>query len=406
LQRGHDLPEQHRRPGKIPILGSFGITGWHDEAKIIGAGVTVGRSGASFGVVSFSPVDFWPLNTALYVIDFHGNDRRFAYYFLKHIDFKPHNSGSAQPSLNRNFLHPLPVIVPPLPEQRAIASILGALDDKIELNFRMNETLEELARTLFKSWFVDFDPVKAKAEGRQPVGMDAETAALFPSRFVESELGRIPEGWKIRPLAECASFVKGVSYMGDALVEESDTALVNLKTFRRGGGFRRDGLKPYSGPFKSDHIVRPGEIVVAQTDVTQAADIIGRAVRVPTGLTFARLVASLDVVIVRPREPLSSISLLGLMQQQRFVDHALAHTNGTTVLHLAREALPTFLAVLPNTQTVSDAHDANASGLLSKAEACLVENDTLAKLRDLLLPKLMSGELRVPDAEKLAEGVP
>lgn len=83
LQRGHDLPDERRRPGRVPILGSFGITGWHDEARARGPGVTVGRSGASFGVVSYSPIDYWPLNTALYVIDFHGNDEQFAYYFLR-----------------------------------------------------------------------------------------------------------------------------------------------------------------------------------------------------------------------------------------------------------------------------------------------------------------------------------
>lgn len=100
LQRGIDLPETSRGPGKVPVLGSFGITGCHDEARVKGPGVTVGRSGASFGVVTYSAVDYWPLNTVLYVKDFHGNNERFAYYFLKTIDFKIFNSGSAQPSLN------------------------------------------------------------------------------------------------------------------------------------------------------------------------------------------------------------------------------------------------------------------------------------------------------------------
>ena len=113
LQRGHDLPDERRQPGRVPILGSFGITGWHDTAKAPGPGVTVGRSGASFGVVSYSSIDYWPLNTALYVTDFHGNDERFAYYFLKCFDFRSFNSGSAQPSLNRNFVHPVPIDVPP-----------------------------------------------------------------------------------------------------------------------------------------------------------------------------------------------------------------------------------------------------------------------------------------------------
>src|SRR6266516_1959004 len=131
LQRGHDLPERNRVAGTVPVLGSFGITGWHDRVKWEGPGVTVGRSGASFGVVTYSAVSFWPLNTALYVTDFKGNDRRFVYYLLKHLDFKRYNSGSAQPSLNRNFVYAIPVRIPPLGEQREIARILGALDDKI-----------------------------------------------------------------------------------------------------------------------------------------------------------------------------------------------------------------------------------------------------------------------------------
>ena len=202
LQRGHDLPDAVRRPGNTPVLGSFGVTGWHDEARSAGPGVTVGRSGASFGVVSYSPVNYWPLNTALYVTDFHGNDQRFAYYFLKPFDFRAYNSGSAQPSLNRNFIHPIPVDIPSLPEQRAIAHILGTLDDKIELNRRMNQTLEEMARAISsRVWFVDFGPVRAKLEGREPY-LSPELWDLFPDRLMDSELGEIPKGWEVKPLEQ------------------------------------------------------------------------------------------------------------------------------------------------------------------------------------------------------------
>jgi type I restriction enzyme S subunit len=207
LQRGHDLPDEQRRPGNIPILGSFGVTGAHDQARAPGPGVTVGRSGASFGVATYSQIDFWPLNTALYVIDFHGNHERFAYYFLKAFDFGGYNSGSAQPSLNRNFVHPVPVLIPPPEEQRAIASILGAIDDKIELNRRVNETLEAIARALFKSWFVDFDPVRAKAEGRD-TGLPKQIADLFPARLIDSELGEIPEGWEVDSLESTAELIR------------------------------------------------------------------------------------------------------------------------------------------------------------------------------------------------------
>jgi type I restriction enzyme, S subunit len=204
LQRGHDLPEGQRVPGDIPVLGSFGITGWHNVAKANGPGITVGRSGASFGVVTYSEVDFWPLNTALYVIDFHGNDPRFAYYFLRQFDFKRYNSGSAQPSLNRNFVHPVQVRIPPISEQRAIAQVLSVLDGKIELNQQMNETLENTARSIFKSWFVDFDPVHARAEGTD-TSLGRNIVELFPASFETSVIGEIPKGWQIRAIGDLAT---------------------------------------------------------------------------------------------------------------------------------------------------------------------------------------------------------
>jgi type I restriction enzyme S subunit len=135
------------------------------------------------GVVTYSPVAYWPLNTALYVVDFQGNNERFAYYLLKSLDFTRFNSGSAQPSLNRNYIHPIPIRVPPLSIQLRIADILGALDDKIECNRPINQTLEEMARALYKHWFVDFGPLRR-------------------GEFVPSESGQIPKGWKVSSLGE------------------------------------------------------------------------------------------------------------------------------------------------------------------------------------------------------------
>jgi type I restriction enzyme, S subunit len=403
LQRGHDLPEDRRRPGVVPVLGSFGITGWHDTARARGPGVTVGRSGASFGVVSYSAVEYWPLNTALFVIDFHGNDERFAYYFLSQFDFRRFNSGSAQPSLNRNFVHPVAVEVPPLHEQRAIAQILGTLDDKIELNRQMSATLEEMARALFKSWFVDFDPVRSKAEGRD-TGLPVHLAALFPDTLVESELGEIPEGWETAELGSFVSVVKGRSYKSVELAP-SDTALVTLKSFARGGGWRADGLKPYTGPYKQEQVLRPGEIVIACTDVTQAAEVIGRAAVVRAHDLYLILVASLDVLIVRPTSPhISSAFLYYLGNTGAFVSHTYAHTTGTTVLHLSKDAVPSFRFTRPPRE-LREAFDAFAAPTLQRVESLEAESRALAAARDALLPKLISGDLRMPDAETFLERV-
>jgi type I restriction enzyme S subunit len=176
LQRGFDLPETDRKAGPYPVIASTGPVGTHEEAMVPGHGVVIGQSG-SLGGGQFIEGDFWPLNTTLWVKDFKGNDRRFCYYLLKSLDLAHFNAGSGVPTLNRNHIHPLPVTVPKDPrEQRAIAHILGTLDDKIELNRRMSETLEAMARALFKSWFVDFDPVRLPAGRQAP----REQAQPFP----------------------------------------------------------------------------------------------------------------------------------------------------------------------------------------------------------------------------------
>jgi type I restriction enzyme, S subunit len=151
LQRGHDLPTVSRRHGDVPVIGSFGITGWHDEARSRAPGVTIGRSGASIGTAAYVDVDFWPLNTCLYVTDFKGNDPRWVFHVLDLIDFAAYNSGSAQPSLNRNYLALIPITVPPVDEQKRIAGVLRALDDLIATDRLQVERLEKLARTIAAS---------------------------------------------------------------------------------------------------------------------------------------------------------------------------------------------------------------------------------------------------------------
>jgi hypothetical protein len=147
LQRGHDLTEPQRRIGCVPVLGSAGQNGFHDTALAKGPGIVIGRSGASFGQVHFSKEDFWPHNTGLYVTDFKGNDPLFAFYFLKALDFDRFNSGSAQPSLNRNFIYPIPIRVPKPVEQKAIAAVVGALDDITDFTEEEKVALVEACST-------------------------------------------------------------------------------------------------------------------------------------------------------------------------------------------------------------------------------------------------------------------
>jgi len=294
--------------------------------------------------------------------------------------------------------------IPPLPEQRAIAHILGTLDDKIELNRQMNETLEAMARAIFKSWFVDFDPVRAKAEGRD-TGLPEEIAELFPDSFEETELGEVPKGWQVKKIQEVVKCIKGKSYKSEHL-QESQTALVTLKSFARGGGYRADGLKAYTGDYKPEQIVQPGELVIACTDVTQAAEVIGRPAIVESSDKFSIMIASLDVLIVRPSVKNITVPFLYcLFKTDRFADHTYAHSTGTTVLHLSKKAVPSYKFACPP----EELHKRFASltiPIFTRIDTIEQESRTLAELRDTLLPKLISGELRIKDAGEIIGNVP
>lgn len=361
LQRGFDLPEYNRRSGDFPVVTSAGISDFHNEAKVKAPGVAMGRYG-TLGAIYFIQKDFWPHNTTLYVKDFKGNDPRFISYLLKTFDYQAHNDKSSVPGLNRNHLHLIPVILPPLPEQRAIAGILSALDEKIEVNRRINVTLESIARAVFRHWFVDNNDI---------------------------------QNWKISFLGNIAYIVKGVSYRSVNLVEESDTALVTLKSMERGGGYREDGLKPYAGEYKPEQVLSPGEVVIAHTDLTQAADVIGRAARVEPNEKHSVLVASLDMAIVRPKlKPYTNEYLYGLLSQTEFSDHAYQYTNGTTVLHLSVKALPEYQFRIPPEKKVEE-YSGLVAPIYQQLDNNKKESRTLASLRDSLLPKLMRGEVRV-----------
>ncbi|MEI6209366.1 MAG: restriction endonuclease subunit S [Desulfuromonadales bacterium] len=205
LKRGYDLPQQQRSPGNVPLVSSSGVSDYHAVAKVKGPGVVTGRYG-TLGQVYYVTDDFWPLNTTLYIRDFKGNDPRFVSYFLRSLDFHAYSDKAAVPGLNRNHLHLAQVRIPiDVLEQRAIAHILGTLDDKIELNRRTNETLEAMARDIFKDWFVDFGPTRAKMEGREPY-LAADLWALFPDRL-DDEVK--PKGWEEKRVEDILELAYG-----------------------------------------------------------------------------------------------------------------------------------------------------------------------------------------------------
>ena len=398
LQRGHDLPIQLRRPGNVPILGSFGVTGTHDEAKAKGPGVTVGRSGASFGVVSYCPTDYWPLNTALYVVDFHGNDERFAYYFLRSIDFSRFNSGSAQPSLNRNFIHPIPIEVPSFREQRSIAELLGSIDDKIDLNRRMNETLEAMARAIFKSWFVDFDPVRAKMEGRQPVGMDADAAALFPDTLDDSPGASIPSGWIETALKDEIELLTGLAFKSERFVETPPGVRLargdNVKE-----GFFEWGTKsrfwPEMAPELERYLLNVGDVLIGM----DGSKVGKNWVRVRDTDLPCLLVQR--VARLRARASVGEHFIALLVSDQRFMGFVNSVRTGTSIPHISSNQILTYPFHRPPRGDDRLFHrlEQMVDPLARRQDSNVREMNTLASLRDLLLPKLLSGEIRVKDAD-------
>ena len=396
LQRGFDLPTAERRPGSYPIVASTGPVGMHDRAMVQGPGVVVGRSG-SLGGGQFIKPDYWPLNTTLWVKDFNSNDPRFCYFLLKSLDLKRFNAGSGVPTLNRNHIHPLPVRVPPVPEQRAIAHILGTLDDKIELNRQMNATLEAMARALFRSWFVDFDPVRAKMEGRD-TGLPKEIADLFPDRLADSELDDVPEGWNIEPLAKHFEAVKGVSYKGSGLGRDG-TPLHNLNSVHEGGGYKYDGIKFYAGDYAERHVVRPGDVIVANTEQGHERLLIGFAAIVPS-IYGDRGICSHHVYRLRPRDTgrLSAVFLQLLLNSPRMHDLVSGYANGTTVNMLPMDAMQKPLVLVPP-RALIEAFDGLAVEIEHRREHSVRESRALGVIRDALLPKLVSGELRVNGLE-------
>ncbi|MGL2985613.1 restriction endonuclease subunit S [Acinetobacter baumannii] len=359
FQRGHDLPKTQMEIGEVPVAGSNGVIGYHNVATTKGPGITIGRSG-NIGTPKFYKDDFWAHNTVLYVKDFKGNNPLFAYYFLRVIDFSGFNTGSAVPTLNRNHIHELEIKIPPIPEQKAIASVLSSLDDKIDLLHRQNKTLEAMAETLFRQLFIE----EAK------------------------------EDWGLESLGHHIQTINGVSYKSSEL-NPSNIALVTLKNFGRNGGLRTDGFKEFTGAFKDSQIMEDGDIAVAHTDLTQDASLIGNPIYTLNLLNYDKLVISMDLVKVNlTSNTLTKCFLFHLLKSSDFKDHALACSNGSSVIHLSKKALPSFQFKYPPAERIFSFTNL-VEPMDQKIQKNLMQIQTLEKLRDTLLPKLMSGEVRV-----------
>lgn len=346
LQRGYDLTEAQRNQGSVPVIGSNGRNGWHDKARAAGPGVTVGRSGASAGVVTYVSEEYWPHNTVLFVTDFKGCDPRFIAYLLSTLNLASFNSGSAQPSLNRNFLYSIPTKAPPYHLQHRIALVLSAYDDLIENNTRRIAILEEMARCIFEEWFVNF-----RAPG-------CEGAPL-----VESPLGPIPQGWELARLGDILDLKYGKALKADR---------------REGGSYPVYGSSGVVGAHSSALVEGPGIVV-------------GRKGNVGSVHWSERSFFPIDTAFFVTTE-LPFDYVYHLLRQQRFLnsDAAVPGLNRTQALSMEVVRPPTDLIELMAAMLRP------TRGLV---EVLNSQNANLRDQRDLLLPKLISGEIDVSAAE-------
>ena len=360
LKRGYDLPTDDRNDGKVPIVSSSGITGSHDSAKVEAPGVVTGRYG-TLGEVFYMKQDFWPLNTALYVENFHENHPRFIHYFLQTINFEQQNAASSVPGVNRNHLHKLEVQIPPLPVQRRIADILGAYDDLIANNRRRIELLEEMATAIFREWFVHY---------RFPGHADVEMR--------ETDMGAVPdaEGWTVKPIGELATSPRSrvdpdemdpdTPYFGLGDMPKESIAL------SKWGRAEDAGSKKYS--FDRGNIlfgkIRPYFHKVGPAPVAG--------------------ICSTDAIVIVPNTDELWGFVLGHVSSDEFVELADQTSSGTKMPRAKWKILKKEYKVAVPPYSLLRQFNDTMQNIVDQIHNLIHRNNTLRETRDLLLPRLLS----------------
>jgi type I restriction enzyme, S subunit len=395
------VKEADRRAGPYPYYGASGVVDHVDRYLFDGEYLLIAEDGENLRTRNTPAAflargRFWVNNHAHIVRGNNDADTRFLVYALSAADISGYLTGSTMPKLTQGNMNRIPILAPPLPEQRAIAHILGTLDDKIELNRRMNETLEAMARALFKSWFVDFDPVRAKAEGRDP-GLPKPLADLFPDSFEDSELGEIPKGWRVATLAAVCDVI-------DCLHSKKPERRESGRPLLQLSNIRDDGLMDMADTYFIDdddygQWISRMEASAGDCVITNVGRV-GAVAQVPSRLRAA-LGRNMTGIRCRATFPDPTFLIECLLSQSMAEEMALRIDSGTILDALNVRSIPELRFVKPS-GSLLEQFEARARPLRRRMEDGLAESRTLGALRDTLLPKLISGELRVKDAERMA----
>ena len=316
-------------------------------------------------------------------------DPVYAAFYLGHPAVRDwivrHAHGATMPNLNTSIISSVPFVIPPLAEQRAIAGILGALDDKIELNQRTNETLEAMARAIFKSWFVDFDPVRAKAE-RRDTGLPAEIAGLFPDAFEESELGEIPRGWRIRDLPDVIDVNPTRQLSRGMIAPYLDMARMPTRGHAPSTWIEREvgsGMKFTNGDTLVARItpcLENGK--TAYVDFLDAGEFGW---------------GSTEYIVLRPCEPIPTVFAYLLARSREFRTFAVQQMTGSSGRQrVPADSLRQYVLAIPTIDSeIFEQFGRIVDPLFVRVRSAMEESRTLTALRDNLLPKLISGVIRI-----------
>lgn len=355
LQRGHDLPRSEMKEGIYPVAGSNGIIGYHNAYTTKAPGVTIGRSG-SIGETYYFENDYWAHNTVLFVKDFKNSDPKFVYYFLKRLDFDQFNAGSAVPTLNRNHIHDLVINIPEPDEQRAIASILSSLDDKIDLLHRQNKTLEALAETLFRQWFVE----EAIWNGKLSDYIKVQGGFAFKSQDFREEgfAGVI----KITNITMGSVDIRNTQFVDEEIVKDVDE-----DKFR----------------------VRTGDFLIAMT----GAEIgkIGIVEKTDKQIWLNQRVGKLIEKV-----PFGNLVGYLALKSREGQEHIMNTCSGSAQENISSSGIEN-MDFVPYSENIVNQFGDEGKTLFENIIFNMEQIRTLTQLRDTLLPKLMSGEVRVKE---------
>ena len=382
------VTRSNRVAGEYRYFGAAGIQDYVSEYLFDGDFILVGEDGTVITeddrpVVQQVSGKFWVNNHAHVIQPNEMEDYDYLYFAISSTKVRDLVTGAVQPKLSMTNLKQLQIHwAEESVARRAIGSVLRNLDSKIAANNALSKTLEDIAQTIFKSWFIDFDPVKAKMVGEKPTGMDAATSALFPDSFEESELGLIPKGWEVRSLDEISEYLNGLAMQKFPVIEENEQLpVIKIAQLRAGN---TQGADMASGLLDPKFIIKDGDILFSWSGTLEVETWTGGL-----GALNQHLFKVTGKNVPDWYSYLSTKSFLSFFRE-------IASGKATTMGHIQRGHLSESKLAIPNSELLNRATEI-IEPLISLKIKTSIESRNLAEIRDSLLPRLISGELQIPE---------